>query len=64
MGGRVTMMVPTALSPVPRVISFHVVVMVVGVSVSWERSVGGNSKARELWCHVETKTGMLSGNQV
>jgi len=28
MGGRVTMMVPTALSPVPRVISFHVVVMV------------------------------------
>ncbi len=36
----------------------------VGVSVSWEQSVGGNGKARERFCHVETKTGMRSGNQV
>jgi hypothetical protein len=39
MGGRVTMMVPTALLPVPRVISFHVVVMVAELA-----SVGG-----EVW---------------
>ncbi len=60
-GGRVTMTVVTALSPVPSVISFQVgVIIVTELAAEGKRAEGVAIMLKSFaWWHVGTKIGML-----